>query len=245
MFDPNSDITLHVHYRLKETIVTIGADSEDIIEIARASIRYQRSLLEDFIRSDPFFQITFEPYEVLSSAPEIIRRMAHAGQVAGIGPMSAVAGTIAVLAVEAMIDAGAVYAFVDNGGDIALVTDRPVIVGVYTACSSIQDLALDVAPCQDIIGICTSSGTVGPSISLGNADAAVVVSGDVPLADAMGTALGNEVNDVDGIESCFDMIRGIKGIDGALIVKKDRFAVWGDLPKIVRSRMKTDIITKA
>ena len=80
---------------------------------------------------------------------------------------------------------------------------------------------------------------------MGNADAAVVVSGDVPLADAMATALGNAVNDVDGIESCFDVVKGVRGIGGALIVKNDRFAVWGDLPKIVRSRMKTDIITKA
>ena len=39
MLDPNSDITLHVHYRLKETIVTIGADSEDIIETARGKSR--------------------------------------------------------------------------------------------------------------------------------------------------------------------------------------------------------------
>lgn len=236
---------MHVHYRFKETIVTIGADSEDIIETARTSIRYQRSLLEGFIRSDPFFQITLEPYEVLSSAPEIIRRMAHAGEGAGIGPMGAVAGTIAALAVEAMIDSGASYAFVDNGGDIALITDKPITVGIYTGCSSIQDLALYVQPGRDIIGICTSSGTVGPSISFGNAEAAVVVSHDVSLADAAATALGNAVNDVDELEDCFDMIKGIKGINGALIVKKDRFAVWGDLPRIVRSKMKTDNITKA
>jgi uncharacterized protein len=235
---------IRVHYRLKETIVTIGADSEDFVEVAKTSIQKQRSLLEDYIISDPFFQVTLEPYEVPDSAPEIVRRMAGAGKEVGIGPMGAVAGTIAWMAVEAMVDAGATYAFVDNGGDVALFTDRALMIGVYAGESPIKDLALEVQPTDEIMGICTSSGTVGPSISFGSADAALVVSANVSLADAAATALGNAVVDERDLKEAFDVVKDKDGIQGALVVKGDRFAVWGKMPRVVRRKMKTDFITR-
>jgi ApbE superfamily uncharacterized protein (UPF0280 family) len=235
---------IRVHYRLKETIVTIGADSEDFVEVAKTSIQKQRSLLEDYIISDPFFQVTLEPYEVPDSAPEIVRRMAGAGKEVGIGPMGAVAGTIAWMAVEAMVDAGATYAFVDNGGDVALFTDRTLMIGVYAGESSIKYLALEVQPTDEIMGICTSSGTVGPSISFGSADAALVVSANVSLADAAATALGNAVVDERDLKEAFDVVKDKDGIQGALVVKGDRFAVWGKMPRVVRGKMKTDFITR-
>lgn len=234
---------MRIHYRLKETIVTIGAKSEEFVEIAKVTIQKQRRLLEGYIDSDPFFKITLEPYEVPDSSPHIVRRLAEAGRTVGIGPLGAVAGTIAAFAVEAMVDAGAEYAFVDNGGDIALFTDRPLLIGLYAGESSIKDLALEVQPTDEILGICTSSGTVGPSISFGNADAALVVSTDVPLADAAATALGNAV-DEDNLEEAFDVVKDVDGIRGALVVKGDRFVVWGKLPRLVRTKVEPGLITR-
>lgn len=235
---------MRVHYKLKETIVTLGAEREEYIEIARSAIRKQRSLLESYIMSDPFFKITLEPYKVPDSSPDIVCRMAEACSLVGIGPMGAVAGTIAWMAVEAMVEAGATYTFVDNGGDIALFTDRPLLIGIFAGSSSIKDLALEVHPSDAIQGICTSSGTVGPSISFGTADAALVVSGDVSLADAAATALGNAVLDESELEATFDVVREVCGIQGAMVVKDDRFAIWGKLPKLSRAVMKPDLITK-
>lgn len=235
---------LRVHYRVKETIVTIGADCDEYIEVAKKAIQNQRGLLEGYINKDPFFKVTLEPYEVPESAPGIVRRMAETARAVGIGPMGAVAGTIAAYAVEAMRDAGAGYAFVDNGGDIALVTDRPLVLGIYAGDASIKDLALEVQPTDRILGICTSSGTVGPSISFGSADAALVVSWNVSLADAAATALGNAVVDEENLEEAFDVVKDIDGIQGALVVKGDRFAVWGEMPRVVRAKMKPDFITR-
>ncbi len=90
--------------------------------------------------------------------------------------MSAVAGVIAKFAVEAMMEAGATYAVVDNGGDISILNDQPVLVGIYAGASPIRDLAFEVPSRAKPLGICTSSGTVGPSISFGCADAATVIS---------------------------------------------------------------------
>ena len=103
-------------------------------------------LLRLYILSDPYFQLTLEPYECPKIAPEVVRRMIKAGNTMGIGPMSAVAGTISALAVEAMVEAGAKYAIVDNGGDIALINDRPVVVGIYAGQSPIKNLGLIFEP---------------------------------------------------------------------------------------------------
>ena len=43
------------------------------------------------------------------------------------------------------------------------------------------------------MGICTSSGTVGHSLSFGKADAVCVKAKSVSLADAAATAIGNMV----------------------------------------------------
>jgi len=233
------------HFQLKETIVTIVADQELYITKAKKSIHYHRAALERFIAFDPFFRSTLEPYDCPENAPEVVKRMIIAGNTMGIGPMSAVAGTIASLAVEAMVDAGATFAIVDNGGDIALINDRPVTIGVYAGASPIKDLAFRL-PCHDrITGICTSSGTVGPSISFGMADAAIIFSDDVALADAAATALGNATSiGKEAVEKAFDVVKPVSGIKGAIVIQGEYIGMWGDIPEMVRADVSYDCITK-
>lgn len=234
------------HFQLKETIVTIAADDPAHIEAAKEAIRIHRAALETYIISDPYFQITLEPYECPKNAPEVVRRMAKAGHTMGIGPMSAVAGTISALAVEAMVKAGAKYAIVDNGGDIALINDRPVVVGIYAGQSPIKNLGLIFEPRDSITGICTSAGTVGPSISFGMADAAAIFSDDVSLADAAATALGNEVEiGKESVEASFKVVKDVPGIKGALVIQGEYIGMWGKVPKITHADVKYEYITKA
>lgn len=236
---------MRVHFQLKETIVTIVADQEFHITTAKESIRHNREVLERFIAFDPFFRSTLEPYDCPENVPEVVKRMIAAGNSMGIGPMSAVAGTIAAMAVEAMVDAGATFAIVDNGGDIALINDRPVTIGVYAGTSPVKDLAFRL-PCHDhITGICTSSGTVGPSISFGMADAAIIFSDDVALADAAATALGNATAvGKDAVEKAFDAVKPVPGIKGAMVIQGEYIGMWGDIPEIVRADIDYDCITK-
>lgn len=238
------------HFQLKETIVTISAREARHIDAAKESIREQRSYLEEYIRSDPFFQVTLEPYD-LSANPQcpeeeafpIVRRMAESSAVFGIGPMAAVAGAIAGFAVQAMVEQGADYAVVDNGGDICILNDRPLLVGVYAGPSPIRDLAFLLPARERPIGICTSSGTVGPSLSFGSADAAVAVSQDVALADAAATALGNAVTAAGPLQDCFFAVDR-PGIDGALVIRGDRMAMWGQLPPLRRAHVGAERITR-
>lgn len=234
------------HFQLKETIVTISACEQAHIEAAKDAIRTHRAILETYILSDPYFQLTLEPYECPENAPEVVRRMIKAGNTMGIGPMSAVAGTISALAVEAMVKAGAKYAIVDNGGDIALINDRSVVVGIYAGQSPIKNLGLIFEPRDFITGVCTSAGTVGPSISFGMADAAAVFSDDISLADAAATALGNEVGiGKEAVEASFKAVKGIPGIKGALVIQGEYIGMWGEVPEVTRADVRYEYITKA
>jgi ApbE superfamily uncharacterized protein (UPF0280 family) len=231
-------------FQLKETIAIISAREESHIRAAKRSIRDQRSLLEEFIRQDPFFMLTLAPYDLPSDrVPEIVRRMILAGSTFGIGPMSAVAGAIARFAVEAMIEEGASYAVVDNGGDISLLNDQRVLVGIYAGCSPLRDLALEIPPRDEPIGICTSSGTVGPSISFGFADAATVIADDAILADAAATALGNAVSARGSLEESFWAVDR-PGIIGAIVIRGEEMALWGDVPRLRRARVGEERIAK-
>lgn len=232
-------------FRLKQTIVTITAQERVHVEAALEEIKRQRAHLEEFIGQDPFFSLTLEPYDLpIRSAPKIVREMVRAGAAVGIGPMGAVAGTIARFALKAMIEAGATHAVVDNGGDIAMINDRQTLIGIYAGTSPLENLAVEIGPRKEPLGICTSSGTVGPSMSFGCADVAMVVSEDVPLADAAATALGNAVSAEDPLEGCFEVV-DLPRIEGALVIRGEEMALWGRLPKIRRAQMRPELITRA
>lgn len=230
--------------RIKETVATIIAD-EKFIPVAEAEIRRQRSCLENYILENPRFRTALEPLSVPEDAPEIVRRMAQSSAKVGVGPMAAVAGAIAEFALKAMIETGATHAIVDNGGDIALTLTQPVVVGIFTGPAKIEDLGLKFQPRPGIIGVCTSSGTVGHSLSFGLADAATVIAGDVSLADAAATALGNAIKDKNPglIEGSMRRLM-IDGIEGMIVVVDDIFGVCGNLPEIVKVQMDIEKICK-
>lgn len=233
------------HFRLRETIVTIQADKASHIEAARDSIRKNRRELESYIARDPFFRSTLEPYDTEGDFPEVVRRMIEAGNTMGIGPMSAVAGTISALAVESMVGAGASFAIVDNGGDIAIINDRPVLMGIYAGNSPLKDIGFIMEPADYITGVCTSSGSVGPSISFGMADAAVVFSDNVSLADAAATALGNATGvGREAVKQSFDAVKDIEGIKGAIVIQGEYMGFWGDVPEIQKADVRYECITK-
>jgi hypothetical protein len=223
------------HFEVGETAVTIVAE-EELISYAKRSIFDSRQEIMSFIERDGFFKITFDPYDEPESAPAIIRRMCDAARAANVGPMAAVAGTIAEAAVQAMVEQGADHAIVDNGGDLALILNKETAVGIFAGASSFKGLAYMVAPTDGIYGICTSSGMVGPSISLGASDAATVFAKDVSLADACATALGNLVtSDAEEVlGKAVGTISDIDGVDGCVAMIGERMAMRGKVPDLVR-----------
>ena len=233
------------HHQVGQTAVTILAE-ERFHQAAVSAISSAREEIERFISHDPLFRDTLEPYHEPRGAPDVVKAMCAAARRAGVGPMAAVAGAIAQEAVRAMVGAGAKHAVVDNGGDIALFLDREVDVGIYAGDSPLRDMALRVPPQRRHLAICTSSGTVGPSISFGIADAAVVLAADAALADACATRLGNEAQSQDegGMAYALDVIMEIEGVEGAMLVVGGRVALRGRLPQLVRGKVGEDSIAR-
>jgi hypothetical protein len=217
----------------------ILCDRRKGIKAAHESVLKNRRELEDYISHHPDFMISLEPIEVEKGSPKIVRMMAKAGKLAGVGPMAAVAGTIAQLAAEDGIRAGARNIVAENGGDICIIGSKRFTVGIYAGSSPLsRRIGLQLEPQHLPIGICTSSGTVGHSISFGNADAVTVLSKSTPLADAAATAIGNSIRGRDerGIEMGLEYAKNIRGITGVIIIVGDIFASYGKIPKIIKTR---------
>lgn len=228
------------HFEFRQTIATILADDPRHVEAARSGMMTARQEVERQITTDPYFSVTLEPY-VPECPGRTVGRMARAAGDAGVGPMAAVAGAIAWAGVEAMVEAGAAFGLIDNGGDIALVSDREIRIGIFAGESPLSGRFAFLLPPQDeILGICTSSATVGPSISLGIADAVTVFSPDVAVADAWATAICNQIARDD--TSILDTLPGT-GVLGVLALIDDTVIRWGDLPRIVRARVDERLIT--
>ena len=79
------------------------------------------------------------------------------------------------------------------------------------------------------MAVCTSSGTVGHSVSFGKADAVCVVSSSCALADAAATAIGNRVAGSADIKDAIQRGKMIPGVGGILIIVGDKLGAWGGI----------------
>ena len=201
-----------------------------------AEIVRQRHILEEYIRRHPEFQRSLVPIGLHADAPEIARHMAWAAERVGVGPMAAVAGAMAQSAAEAALTAGAEEAIVDNGGDVYLKATEPVVVALGTGTAKLADrLAFAVEPDETPVSICSSSGKMGHSMSLGLCDLATIVAKDAALADAAATEAANLVRSPDDVDAALERVRSIAGISGVLIVKDDRIGLAGRLPRLIKT----------
>jgi hypothetical protein len=226
-------------FRYRETFAAILAETPAHVAAAKEGMIAARQVLEAHIARDPFFSSTFFPYTPDNDEP-LILHMADAAAHAGVGPMATVAGAIASAGIDAMIAAGATFGVIDNGGDIALVSDRDVKVGVHAGSAPISDkIAFVVPPHKEPFGICTSSATVGPSISFGTADAVTIFARDPLDADAWATAVCNRIRPDDRrVLDTIDVhrVKGVYAIMGEIIVQ------WGQIPPVVPARVDEQLI---
>ncbi len=199
---------------------------------AHEILKKERRELEDYIEKNPKFVKTFRPYPVSFFSPKIIRLMSWAAKRANVGPMASVAGAIAETVGKSLLKYSK-DVIVENGGDIFVKTSKPRRIGVYAGKSPFSEkIAIEISPQDTPLGICTSAGTVGHSVSFGTADAVLVTARSCALADAAATAIGNVVNSEETIEEGLNIAKKIRGLHGVLIIKNEVMGAWGTL-KIV------------
>lgn len=213
---------------VKETDLFIRARMNLDAE-ARESILLYRGYIESFIQAHPELLTSLVPMQFSKPTPGIIADMINAASESGVGPMAAVAGAVAEHVGRDLLKFSP-EVIIENGGDIFIRTHEPVTIGIFANCSPLNmriGLKID---CQDRpLAVCTSSGTVGHSLSLGAADAVTVVSRSCSLADAAATAIANRVKHKDDVEKAISFGKDIKGVKGLVIIIKDKAGMWGDL----------------
>ncbi len=213
---------------LKESDLHVSTTTDLSAQAERFLLKY-RGALEVYLKHYPYYGASLAPVEVEAEAPAIVKEMARAGKAAGVGPMAAVAGAIAQMVGEELSELSP-EVIIENGGDIYLRSLRPRTVAIYAGNSPLSGkLGLEVTPEDTPLGICTSSGTVGPSLSFGKADAAVAVAPSAILADAAATAIGNAVKTAADIPQGLKVAQQIPGLTGALVIIGDKIGVWGKL----------------
>jgi ApbE superfamily uncharacterized protein (UPF0280 family) len=217
---------------VKETDLFVHA-VKPLEQITRELILKHRGVIESYIKRHPEFVKTLKPWRVSGPAPIIINDMASAGEKAGVGPMAAVAGAIAEhVGIDLLMHTDEVI--VENGGDIFFKTNSPVTIGIFAGKSPISlGMGLRVDPGEKPLSVCTSSGTVGHSLSLGKADVVCVLSGSCPLADAAATSIGNQITSKAHIGPAIDFGKNIKGVDGIVVIMGNKVGMWGEL-EVVR-----------
>ena len=212
----------------KETELFICADRV-LEQEAYAAVKSLRGDIDSYIQSHPEFAKSLAPVVAEADAPPVVIRMCHAAKAAGVGPMAAVAGAFSDTAAQEILKYTP-EVIVENGGDIFIKTDSSKTVAIYAGQSPLSmkiGIAVDTA--KKPLAVCTSSGTVGPSLSFGKADAAVVVSHDACLADACATRLGNEIKCKADMQEALDMIFRVGGVVGAAAVVADQCGAVGDI----------------
>jgi ApbE superfamily uncharacterized protein (UPF0280 family) len=213
---------------VKETDLFIRAKSNLQQKAQRLVLKY-RQQLEQYIEKNPEFQASLKPLPVSTNAPHIVLDMLEAGQKANVGPMAGVAGAIAEYVGKELLEFSPEI-IVENGGDIFLKINKKRVVGIYAGNSPLTGkLGLEINPKDTPLGVCTSSGTVGHSLSFGKADAVVTVASSTTLADAAATTICNQVKSPNDISSAIELGLGIAGLRGIIIIIGGAIGVWGDV----------------
>jgi ApbE superfamily uncharacterized protein (UPF0280 family) len=222
--EPAGLVTFHVAVR--ETDLQVAAE-RDLTGEATALVEAARADLETYIAHHRRFVESFVPFEVDADAPAIVRAMAAAASIADVGPMAAVAGAVA----EHVARGLALYSaevVVENGGDIYMTGSTERAVALHAGPSPLSGrVGILVDAGLMPVAVCTSSASVGPSVSLGRADAACVIARDGALADAVASALGNRVHSAQDVQHAIDAVKGIDGVLGLVVIIGGTIGAWG------------------
>jgi ApbE superfamily uncharacterized protein (UPF0280 family) len=216
-----------VSYKESDLFILAAGDVQDE---AMGFLIDARNDLEDYIKKDEKFLTTLEPHEPLLNCPLLVKEMASAASLFGVGPMAAVAGAVSDY-VGGRLARKRGEIIVENGGDIYACLRRSVVFSLYAGPSSpfTGKIKFSLNLNGGSKGICTSSGTVGHSYSEGLADAVCVVCDTAALADAAATSLCNQVKNKNDVDRVIEIAQSYDLIRAVLIAIEDRLGIWGEI----------------
>jgi uncharacterized protein len=213
---------------VKETDLFVSAE-RDMADETRDMVVGYRFQLENYIRSHHSFLTTLNPYPPDPFAPPIVQEMIQATGDIGVGPMASVAGAIAQLAgTDLLRSSGQVI--IENGGDIFMKMKRDATVSIFAGESPLSDrIGIRIPEDMMPIGVCSSSGRVGHSLSMGVSDVITILSTSAARADGAATALGNRIRSKKDLEMLAGWAGEMEGVLGGVAIVEDSMASWGEI----------------
>jgi ApbE superfamily uncharacterized protein (UPF0280 family) len=227
----NKDNLNSYNVKIAESDLFISSDNNLADEAIKSLIKHRNSL-ESYIKNHPEFRTSLLPLSEDDLAPPIVRDMLSKSKICGVGPMAAVAGAVSEFVGYDLLSRTENF-IIENGGDIFLKSKNKLTVSVYAGESALSyKVNVLVKPEETLLGICTSSATVGPSLSFGKADAVCVISKSATLADAAASAIGNKVKSKKDIKSALDYGIKIPGVKGIIIIYGKDMGAIGEVELI-------------
>jgi ApbE superfamily uncharacterized protein (UPF0280 family) len=213
---------------VKETDLMVYSETK-LIDETRELVLEQRGYVETFIKSHPDFARALIPWQHDGPAPGIIENMVKAARTAGVGPMAAIAGAIAEQVGFGLLELTD-QVIIENGGDVFIKTNSSVTIAIFAGKSPLSlRLGIRLKSKSKPQAVCTSSGTIGHSLSLGKADAVCVVAESCSIADAAATSIGNLINSPADIEGAIKAGRRFGELSGIVVIVDEKVGMWGDL----------------
>jgi len=224
----NKDNLISYRIKIAQSDLWISSDS-NLAGLAEKSLRQHRYSLESYIDRNTEFRTALLPFPPDPLAPLIVREMIAQSTVCGVGPMASVAGAIAEF-VGKDLSGLTNNLIIENGGDIFIRSDKNLSIGVFAGESTLSyKVKLSIKSEETPLGICTSSATVGPSLSFGKADAVCVLSKSATLADAAASAVGNVVKSKNDIKKALAYGLKIPGVRGIVIIIGNDMGAAGEV----------------
>jgi uncharacterized protein len=223
---PADLVCYEVRYKETDLFCCTGHDLADLIKDRVLAYRYQ---LEEYIGTNPLFHESLVPIGDDPVAPPIVREMIRASAAVGVGPMATVAGAISEYIGRDI--SGLTQDFIiENGGDIYLRTSVDRVIQIHAGRSPFSEhIGIRIPPSALPRGVCTSSATVGHSLSFGKADAVCILGESSLFSDGLATYLGNIVKKKDDIARAIEEGQKFSGVTAVLIILGDQLGAWGEL----------------
>jgi len=184
-----------------------------------------REQIRSFIEEYPSFLHSLTPVKVPIMSPKIVREMAEASQIVGVGPMAGVAGAVALYIGKKLESLGVEQFIVENGGDIYLKRRTKTIVSLFTNEPKFSGkLGIELPPGE--WGISSSTSKFGHSLSLGRSQIATVIGKNPILTDCSATYLGNSRSVEEAKKRSEELI---KYNSGCITLIGNRFVILGEV----------------
>ena len=201
----------------------------DKIDNVALYLEAARGIIKNQIVTEDGFQSSLIPLLPHEKDADLIKHMKKCAMTCEVGPMASVAGAVAQHLADQL---GPINSdlIIENGGDVFIKTTEIRNILIHAGDSQLSNLlSIEIHPEKSPLGICTSSGKMGHSLSFGNSDAVVVISHDILLADALATAIGNVIQSTSDIDKGLSIAKSIKNIIGIVIIIDNTIGVWGDI----------------